>query len=249
MVADYVSPDYGWLQNPDGSGSGAQHNGYFTCDEVLEQVMKAMDLLDVHYLNEDHTFQYDNAMTHRKHADDSLSACHMPKYLPNPNGNGKRWSENWGVKVFQHGTDGQPVFKQMSGAWFSDSQPQDLYFPEKCKNFKCAAGSTDCCCCHILFNQPDFANVKSLLEELCEQHGCAVIFLLKFHLELNFIEMCWGYAKHVYCQSTIFMDGYCHGLSGSEAVWAVKKYWGHQCLPPELEHEINSECANTTVPQ
>ncbi|KAF9515788.1 hypothetical protein BS47DRAFT_1293399 [Hydnum rufescens UP504] len=197
-----------------------------------------MDLLDVHYLNEDHTFQYDNAMTHRKCANDSLSICHMPN-------NGKRQSENWGVKVLQHGTDGQPVyghnrkplkvFKLISGAWFSDSQPQDLYFPEshpmhprlfkgmaqileecsfnnaqslkaECKNFKCAAGSTDCCCCHILFNQPDFANVKSLLEELCEQHGYAVIFLPKFHLELNFIEMCWGYAKWVYCQSTISSD-------------------------------------------
>jgi hypothetical protein len=54
MVADYVSPDYGWLQEPDGSGPGArvlwrpgkEHDSYCTCDRVLAEASKAMDLLD-----------------------------------------------------------------------------------------------------------------------------------------------------------------------------------------------------------
>jgi len=68
----------------------------------------------------------------------------------------------------------------------------------QCKGFKCKEGETDCCCRHILFNQPDFAHVPTLLETLCSRRGFKVIFLPKFHCELNFIEQCWGYAKRLY---------------------------------------------------
>jgi hypothetical protein len=73
MVADYVSPDYSWLQEPNGGGPGArvllrpgkERDGYFTCDGVLTQASKAMDLLDQYYPNEDHIFIYDNVTTHK----------------------------------------------------------------------------------------------------------------------------------------------------------------------------------------
>ena len=68
----------------------------------------------------------------------------------------------------------------------------------ECKNFKCALGATNCCCRRILYNQPDFANVQSPLEITCNARGFKVIFLPKFHCELNFIEQCWGYAKRLY---------------------------------------------------
>ena len=114
----------------------------------------------------------------------------------------------------------------MADAKFSDGTSQPLYFPEgheragvfkgmavilkergfgdmskvraECKNFKCIPGATNCCCRRILFNQPDFANVPSLLEITCNARGFKVIFLPKFHCELNFIEQCWGYAKRLY---------------------------------------------------
>ena len=38
----------------------------------------------------------------------------------------------------------------------------------ECEGFKCAPGTTDCCCRRILFNQPDFVNVGSLLESKCQ---------------------------------------------------------------------------------
>jgi transposase len=46
--------------------------------------------------------------------------------------------------------------------------------------------------------EPDFQAQKSMLEEHCAKQGYEVIFFPKFHLELNFIEQCWGYAKRVY---------------------------------------------------
>ena len=48
-------------------------------------------------------------------------------------------------------------------------------------------GQTNCCCCRVLYNQPDFVEVESLLKTYCKSCGIAVIFLLKFHCELNFI--------------------------------------------------------------
>jgi hypothetical protein len=51
---------------------------------------------------------------------------------------------------------------------------------------------------YMLFNQPDFAAVKSCLEDTCAEHHYAVLFLPKFHCELNPIEMIWSYAKQIY---------------------------------------------------
>lgn len=103
-------------------------------------------------------------------------------------------------------TDGKPekVKIQMRNAQFADGNSQPLYFPEghqragifkgmavileergfgdmsnvraECKGFKCAPGVQTCCCRRILFNQPDFANVESVLETVCRAHGFQVIF-------------------------------------------------------------------------
>jgi hypothetical protein len=51
----------------------------------------------------------------------------------------------------------------------------------------------------MLFNQPDFAAVKSCLEVTCTELHVTMLFLPKFHCELNPIEMVWGYAKRLYC--------------------------------------------------
>ena len=71
-----------------------------------------------------------------------------------------------------------------------------------CEGFKCKKGANgeygQCCCCHILFNEPDFINVPSLLSSLCAKNGIPVQFLPKFSPELNPIKQCWGYTKWVY---------------------------------------------------
>lgn len=68
----------------------------------------------------------------------------------------------------------------------------------ECKGFKCKPGNKECCCRRILYEQPDFAHVDSLLQTICSARGVQVLFLPKFHCELNFIEQCWGRAKSVY---------------------------------------------------
>jgi hypothetical protein len=89
MVADFVSPDYGWLQSPDGVQkawvifkAGKNCEGYFTNEDILKQASSAMDILQQHHADEDHVLVFDNATTHLKRADDTLSARHMPKFSP-----------------------------------------------------------------------------------------------------------------------------------------------------------------------
>ncbi|KAJ3780539.1 hypothetical protein GGU10DRAFT_235507, partial [Lentinula aff. detonsa] len=49
--------------------------------------------------------------------------------------------------------------------------------------------NTGCCMAWLLSQQDDFVNQPSMLEELIMQKGHYCLFLLKFHWELNPIEM------------------------------------------------------------
>lgn len=72
----------------------------------------------------------------------------------------------------------------------------------ECKDFKCPPCPEDeqptCCCRRILYHEPDFLNVPSLLDKAFADRGFDLIFLPKFHCELNPIEQCWGRAKYLY---------------------------------------------------
>jgi hypothetical protein len=59
-------------------------------------------------------------------------------------------------------------------------------------------GQSNCCCRRTLYNQPKFVDIESWLEAYAKSCGVQIIFLLKYHCELNFIEQCWGFAKQIY---------------------------------------------------
>ena len=72
-LMEFVSPDYGWLQSPDGTESacvlfkaGLTWDGYFTNDEILEQASKALEILEKHFPDDHHVFLFVNATTHLK---------------------------------------------------------------------------------------------------------------------------------------------------------------------------------------
>jgi hypothetical protein len=117
----------------------------------------------------------------------------------------------------------------MADGTFADGSPQSFYFPEghhsagyfkgmkvileergfgekirslkrECLKFRCPPGCVDCCVRRVLYSQPDFLGVTSRLEEHCQNRGSEVLFLPKFHPELNPIEQCWGRAKWSYRQ-------------------------------------------------
>jgi hypothetical protein len=107
----------------------------------------------------------------------------------------------------------------MNDATFADGSPQSLYFDSgpglgllkgmtvllqerglckeaklnpQCKKFKCPTGNKNCCQWWVLYHQPDFVQVKSLLEELCKARSYSVLFLPKFHCKLNFMNNAGG---------------------------------------------------------
>ena len=117
-----------------------------------------------------------------------------------------------------YGPDWKKVKKQvrMADGVLPNGQLQPLYFPEghpwagvfkgmavilmeqgffreaklnvQCKDFKCPEDHIDCCCHWFFFNQPNFTAVESTLETCCKECGFPILFLLKFHPELNPIE-------------------------------------------------------------
>ena len=98
MIADFVSAEFSWLQSKDGTQNACvimkprkNRDGYFTSDEIVDQANKAMDICNQEYPEYTHVFIYDNASSHLKHAEGSLSARKLPKFTPKEG--------NWLIKV------------------------------------------------------------------------------------------------------------------------------------------------------
>jgi hypothetical protein len=204
--------------------AGKSRDGWYTSDDMLKQVTNVMNILENNYPESDHVLVFDNASTHLKRADGALSARYMPKGIQEWGVETMLLGED---SKPVHGRDGK-ILKtkvQMKDSHFTDGRTQPLYFPAgrqhagkfkgmaeilwergynvsklkaQCPKFRCPEGATRCCCRRTLFNEPDFINVPSLLEEHCHARGFKHMILPKFHCELNFIEQCWGYAKRLY---------------------------------------------------
>lgn len=207
---------------------GKNRDGYFDNQDFMKQVDLAMDILQKDYPGMTHMLIFDNATIHLKRPEDALSARKMPKFTPAPGKNwGVEVSKRGQDGKIINGPDNKPIKikVRMRDGWFN-GQPQSLYFeeghpragtfkgmavilqqrgyteainlPAQCKDFKCPPDADRCCCRRLLYNQPDFVNVKSVLEEHCEHRGFLVQILPKYHCELNPLEMVWGRSKFHY---------------------------------------------------
>ncbi|KAF8134839.1 hypothetical protein EV363DRAFT_1396310 [Boletus edulis] len=258
--------------------AGKSRDGYFTNDNIVAHARQAMDILEKHYSNEDHVLVFDNATTHLKRADDALTACRMPKGPSAIWAISKVSCDNKGNLIL--GDNGWPVKEKvrMSDEHLSDGTPQSLYFPEghekagwfkgmaqilsergygnasrlktECKDFKCPANTVDCCCRRLLYTQPDFTNVESLLEITCCRRGFDVIFLPKFHYCLSSEADLERNVKNLLNAVPVlsmwrFVDAYNKGLSGAQAAWAIKKYCGHRILPDSIMHQFDAAAPAT----
>ena len=208
--------------------AGKGRDGYYTNERIIQHAEQAIEILQKYYPNDDHVLVFDNATTHVKRADNALSARHMPKNPSCSWGIAVLAKDNNSAIMYHPDGKPQKIKVPMEPGRYANEEPQSLYFPDghekagwfkgmaqilrergfeaesklqaECKGFRCPPGETGCCCRRFLFNQPDFTRVESVLETTCRAKNVQLLFLPKFHCELNFIEQVWGHAKRVYRQ-------------------------------------------------
>jgi hypothetical protein len=125
----------------------------------------------------------------------------------NPDGKPQKRTIQMGPGRFANGAphsfyDGDGRFKGMTKILLERGLIKEAQLNAQCGKFQCAPNATACCQRRVLYNQPDFVNQDSSLEIACKARGFEVMFLPKFHCELNFIEQCWGHSKRIYRQYT-----------------------------------------------
>ena len=194
--------------------AGKSCDGYWTSDDVLLQACTAIEIFQCKWPEEQGLFLYDNTTIHKKRAPSALSAIRMPKGT-------QRWEPSPGIRMcngrLPDGTpqplyypDDHPVspglFKGMAQILHECGLfPTNRNLKAQCGNSlsKCPPGQSVCCCRRILYNQVDFKEQKSLLQELYESAGHLCLYYPKFHCELNFIEQYWGNAKYRYRETPL----------------------------------------------
>ncbi|KAF8161627.1 hypothetical protein B0H34DRAFT_796383 [Crassisporium funariophilum] len=271
MVADYVSADFGWLQSLDGKQQVEE------AMSIAKECYPEYDHIFIYDNASTHLKRQEDALSARRMPKGTSK--------PGTKWGVEVTKRDPSTGKIVYTTTGKPekVKIRMGDAQFADETPQPLYFPEgheragvfkgmavileeqgfkdmqnlraECKGFKCGPNAQTCCCRRILYNQPDFADVETILETTCRARGCE----------------CWGYAKRVYRlnpessredqlekntlaaleavplksmrkfanQLRRFMDAYERGLNGRQAAWAARKYRGHRVLPAGIMEELD----------
>ncbi|KIJ26478.1 hypothetical protein M422DRAFT_140014, partial [Sphaerobolus stellatus SS14] len=117
MVSDFLVPEWGRLKDDEDEArvlfrAGKNRDGYFTAEDLLKQVEKAIDIFESRTKGTaTGLFMFDNAPSHQKRASNALSARKMTK---NP-------CQGW-----THHKDGE----KMREGVLPNGQPQSFYFPE-----------------------------------------------------------------------------------------------------------------------
>ena len=172
---------------------GKNDDGWWTAPDLLQQfTQKAIPIFERLHPDCVAVFLFDNSTNHGAFAEDALNVNKM-----NLNTGGKQPSlrngyfEREGCRVEQelvfpagHSQGGVPKgVKRVL-------QERNLWT----EGMKLADARAK------LAEQPDFVQQKTMLEENADVLGHVVLFVPKFHCELNFIEMYWGGLKY-FCRN------------------------------------------------
>ncbi|CCO31561.1 hypothetical protein RSOLAG1IB_10954 [Rhizoctonia solani AG-1 IB] len=202
--------------------AGKQRDGWFRTDHVVEQLSRAMSIVKQQYPDEEHVFVFNNATIHTKLPE---SAPNVYKMTLGPSQKVK--GEEVGPSGETIGIEYAPVtlpdgriqqlyhpsnhlntklrgaFKGMALILEERAVPNARKLKLVCASTNtqqqgCLPDATNCCARRTMMNQPDIIAQKSIIQTLAKSEGCSVMYLPKYHCELNPIEQCWGVAKRKY---------------------------------------------------
>eukprot|EP00733_Pompholyxophrys_punicea_P000769 Pompholyxophrys_punicea_v1_NODE_274_length_2425_cov_15.995782.p2 type:complete len:380 gc:universal NODE_274_length_2425_cov_15.995782:1283-144(-) len=151
-------------------------DGYWNSERFLEQMKTAISIFEELFPGAEAVILLDHSGGHTKKPEDGLNAHNMDV----TSGRKQPFIRNtiWQGQVQHIGQRGLKSLVQERGLWKAGMKQDDLI--------------------EVLNQCEDFINQKSLVEELCETYGQwkhRVIWIPKFHAELNCSELKWAAIK------------------------------------------------------
>lgn len=195
---------------------GKNHDGWWDCKQLLVQLAHFLDLFDLIHAGDICMCVFDCSSNHQAFAEDALVVSRMNV---TPGGKQGMMRDTAFVHAAQrHLPEHQQVLTTQTMVYPADhprypgkakgmlavARERGLVAEDSKLNQRCAAckstslkdpTGTACCLTRVLSLEPDFANEKSAIQNLCEERGHRCLFLPKFHCELNPIECAWGASK------------------------------------------------------
>lgn len=202
--------------------AGKARDGWFKNQDLNSQFEDCADLMRQLHPNADIYTLFDNSMTHRAKAPDGLDASALNKSDGGANINKQRPGWYWQYKA-QGSNEPVERVKVVQQMQHDDGVQKGLLTILKERGKEKSGGghvlnkiclgceqrnarvdpdtglsirSDKCCLYYVLSQEPDFLEQKPWLHETVEkQAGFYFMLYPKYHCELNYIEMVWGYIK------------------------------------------------------
>jgi hypothetical protein len=181
---------------------------WFKGPDVVTQQLEGLRIFDVVHEGHDGLWIYDNASSHGAFSEDALLVSRM-RLNPSDHHSTLRMKSGWWVDpqgtrhtqtMVREGKNiGTKTALEERGLWPEGGKQNGKRFLAGCK--KCANGAVDCCASTMLADQDDFIEQECALTMLVHAYnakhgtGHVVLFLPKFHPELNPIERFWAALK------------------------------------------------------
>ena len=170
---------------------GKNADGYWKNEDLVSQMKFVNPIFKAYHPNCDLLYCFDNSSNHHAKCPDGLCAESL-----NLTDGGKN------TPIMRNTTFNGTEFKMQTDLGVSKGVRSILMERGKWRadlNLKCKECHLDpnfaCCGRRMLSLEDDFKAQQGWLAETATTLGVSIIFLPKFHCELNFIEMIWGYVK------------------------------------------------------
>jgi hypothetical protein len=201
---------------------GSNGDAWWDHTQLLSQVKHAIKIFEAAHPDCVALFIFDQSSAHASLGPDALQAFDMNK----SNGSKQRKQHDTIIPesnpVAQHWGKLQKMMTESGDAKGLQQVLEERGLNVSGMHSKCKAvcpWENDCCCmAHLLSKQDDFEKQVSLLETLICSAGHECIFLLKFHCELNPIEMVRLSPSESICVSNL-----CSSI-GAGASTTIEKY-------------------------